>query len=101
LDAAAGTITVQDLATKKSITVKITSESQVRKLAPSVAQRIAARLKGTPAEGQSSTAGSNGGSGAANAAVSANSAIQPSRAPGAAASAGTGRSGGAGNGDLQ
>src|SRR5690242_15568698 len=50
LDASAGTIIVQDLALKKSVTVKITADSQLRKLAPPMAQRIAARLKGTPGE---------------------------------------------------
>ena len=49
LDAATGTITVKDLITKKSVTVKIGSESQLRKLPPQMAQRIAMRLKGTPA----------------------------------------------------
>ena len=46
IDTSAGTIIVQDLVVKKSITVRITPESQLRKLPPPVAQRIAARLKG-------------------------------------------------------
>ncbi len=46
MDAAAGTIVVQDLTTKKPVTVRVTTESQLRKLTPQVAQRIAARLKG-------------------------------------------------------
>ena len=54
LDASAGTITVQDLVSKKPITVKVTAESQLRKLPPPMAQRIAARLKGTPTESPSS-----------------------------------------------
>jgi hypothetical protein len=47
LDSAQGTITVRDLATKKAVTVKITSESQLRKLPAPIAQGIAQRLNGT------------------------------------------------------
>src|SRR5947208_16506212 len=62
IDASANSITVQDLATKKPITVRITSDSQVRKLPLPMAQGIAARLKrtgadsetGSPAEGNPS-----------------------------------------------
>jgi hypothetical protein len=50
IDTAAGTLTLQDLATKKLFTVKITPDSQLRKLAAPVAQRIAARMKGAPAD---------------------------------------------------
>ncbi len=47
LDNAQGIVTVHDLATKKLVTVKITSESQLRKLPAAIAQRIAQRLNGT------------------------------------------------------
>ena len=47
LDSAQGTITVQDLATKKNVAVRITPESQLRKLPTLVAQRIAQRLHGS------------------------------------------------------
>jgi Domain of unknown function (DUF5666) len=50
VDPAANTLTVMDLATKKPVTVKFSSESQLRKLPPFLAQRIAMRLKGTPSE---------------------------------------------------
>ena len=53
IDAAAGAITLQDLATKKQFTVKITAESQLRKLPPAMAQGIAARLKGGTADAAS------------------------------------------------
>jgi hypothetical protein len=46
VDSTAGTITVMDLVAKKPITVKITSDTQLRKLSPLMAQGIAARLKG-------------------------------------------------------
>jgi hypothetical protein len=49
LDASDGTMVVQDLATKKAVTVKISADSQLRKLPAPVAQRIAARLKGETA----------------------------------------------------
>ena len=60
-DNTAGTITVTDLATKQPITLRVASDSQLRKLQPFVAQAIAARLKGTPAGG---APGPNGAGGA-------------------------------------
>jgi hypothetical protein len=44
-DQNANTLTVLDLAAKKPVTVRITPESQLRKLPPEVAQHIAMRLK--------------------------------------------------------
>lgn len=49
VDGAQGTITVHDLATKKTVTVKITPDSQLRKLPAAIAQRIAQRLNGSAA----------------------------------------------------
>jgi len=47
-------LSIQDLLTKKPVTLKITGDSQLRSLPPTVAQRIAMRLKGgTPGAGQS------------------------------------------------
>src|SRR5215467_6927527 len=54
VDAAAGTIAITDLATKKPVTVKVTTESEMRKLPPDVAQRIAGRMK-KPGPGPSPT----------------------------------------------
>jgi hypothetical protein len=45
LDAAANNITIQDAITKQPVVVKLSVESQLRKLSPEVAQRIAARFK--------------------------------------------------------
>jgi len=59
IDAAAGTITVSDLATKKPVIVKISDSSQLRKLPAPVAQRIAARLKGN--SGDVAAGGPSGG----------------------------------------
>jgi hypothetical protein len=67
IDAAASTITVMDLVAKKPIVVRITADTQLRKLAPEMAQRIAMRLKGkgTPA---GAPTGAGPGAGAGNAA---------------------------------
>jgi hypothetical protein len=46
IDAAAGTVTVKDLATKKTVTVAVTANSDVRRIPPMLAQRIAAQMKG-------------------------------------------------------
>src|SRR6266403_1901183 len=51
IDSSAGTITVMDLTSKKSVVIKVTGESQLRKLPPPMAQRIAARLKGSSGDG--------------------------------------------------
>src|SRR6266850_2829522 len=101
LDASAGTITVQDLASKKPITVKITAESQVRKLPPPMAQRIAARLKGTSSEGPSSSSSSNGAGAPRSAAQFLNSGASPAGGSGPGGSGAVGRPGGGSNGDLQ
>jgi len=46
IDSATGTMTVADNITKNSVQVKVSSESQLRKLPAPMAQRIAMRLKG-------------------------------------------------------
>ena len=48
VDANSGTLTVNDIASKKQVELKVTADSQLRKLPPMVAQRIAVRLKGEP-----------------------------------------------------
>lgn len=45
VDPSAGTVAVMDLITKKPATVKITSDTQMRKIPPEMAQRIAMFLK--------------------------------------------------------
>ncbi len=45
-DASAGTLTVQDLLSKKTVQVKITSESQLHQLPAEMARMIAMRIKG-------------------------------------------------------
>lgn len=46
VDAAAGTVTLKDLTTKKVVTVAVTPNSDVRRLPPMAAQMIAARMRG-------------------------------------------------------
>ncbi len=70
-DIASNSVSVMDLASKKPVTVKVSSETQLHKLPPPVAQMIAFRLKGgAPGAqaGQSATqasasGGTSGGSG--------------------------------------
>jgi co-chaperonin GroES (HSP10) len=57
IDAAKGTLTLKDLATKKTVTVTITPNSNVRTLPPQAAAMFAARAKGGAAAG-----GAGGGS---------------------------------------
>jgi len=45
IDPASSTLTINDLATKKQVVVQVTPDSQMKKLDPAVAQRIALRLK--------------------------------------------------------
>jgi len=46
VDAPNGTLTVKDLATKKQVAIKVTPESQMRRLPERMAQMLAMRLKG-------------------------------------------------------
>jgi hypothetical protein len=61
VDAAAGAVSVTDLITKKPVVVKVTAQSQLRKLTPVMAQAIATRLKGAAgaASGQGSAPASS------------------------------------------
>jgi len=79
-DAANNSLSVQDLATKKPVTLKIKADSQLRSLPPMVAQRIAARLKGG--------ASGNSGTGAASQAAPGKSGEGPSGNGGSARPAG-------------
>ncbi len=60
IDVPAGTITVMDLIAKKTITVKITADTQLRKLSPVVAQGIAMRLKGGSVDAPAAAGGTAG-----------------------------------------
>jgi len=63
IDPAKSTVTVTDLATKKPVTLKLNAETQMRKLPPEMAQRLAARGGGAGGPGAAGSApGSSGGS---------------------------------------
>jgi hypothetical protein len=65
VDVAAKTINVNDLIGKKAMVVKISNESQLKKLSPEMAQRIAMRFRsgGADAAGGGAAGGGNGGAG--------------------------------------
>jgi len=56
-DAANKSVTLMDLATKKPVLVKVSDGSELRKLPPTVAARIAMRLKGGAPEGAAQGSG--------------------------------------------
>ena len=62
IDAAGGSFTVNDLALRKNVEVKLLADSQLRKLPQPIAQRIALRLKG----GAADAAGAGGAAAGAN-----------------------------------
>src|SRR5271169_709365 len=47
VDASSSTLSVHDLLSKKTVAIKVTQDSQLRRLSPEMAQMIAMRLKGT------------------------------------------------------
>jgi len=65
VDAGAGTLTVNDIATKKPVELKVTSDTQMRKVPQPVAQRIAMRLKGDTGAAGAGNAGQGAGQPAA------------------------------------
>jgi hypothetical protein len=83
LDAANGTLTLKDLATKKMVTVKVTPNSSVRALPPQAAAMFAARARG--------------GAGAAGVGRAGEGSAHGSGGPGSGAGDGSGRPAG---GDL-
>jgi hypothetical protein len=104
LDAASSTLVVKDLVSKKQVTVHITPDAQMRKLADRMAQMLAMRLKGgSGSPGGAQTAGGAG----ARAAYSGGAPGQGAgQAPGGQGPGGQGSGGGpwagqAGGGDPQ
>ncbi len=55
VDASAGTLNVEDLATKKTVQIKVTSDSQVHKIPAQMAQMFAMRLKSAMPAGMPSS----------------------------------------------
>ena len=84
IDAAGSTITVNDTATKKAVVITLTPESEVKKLDPAVAQRVAMRLSGGGANRPGGSPGRPAGSpGAAVPPEGPGPAGPPSGSPGA------------------
>lgn len=77
VDAASGTISVADSISKESVQVKVTPESQLRKLPVPMAQRIAMRIKG--GQGEGAPGGAPGSHTGAPAAENANGQSAPGR----------------------
>ena len=101
IDTSAQTVSLTDLISKKSVVVKITQQTQLRKIPAQMAQMIAFRLKGAGA-GASGAGGAPGPGSAAPAGGPPNGG-QHSGSPGAGAgAAGSGAAGaGGGRGDFQ
>lgn len=82
-DASSNTISVQDLLSKKTVEIKVTADSQLRKLPPEMAQRIAMRLKGAMPPGMPGGSGGNAaGPGGSSYGSSAEAQRPPSGGPG-------------------
>jgi hypothetical protein len=92
IDASANTITVQDLATNRPVTLRITGDSQIRKLPLQMAQGVAMRLRKAGPESQNSAPAGGAAQGARSGEMQTSSG---SGGPGRA-----GRNGG-GGGDFQ
>jgi hypothetical protein len=90
------TLTVMDQASKKAITVKVTSDSQMNQLPAMMAQRIAMRLKGVSPPGATGPAGGSQPPAAAAAGAPAQGPVQRWNGSG-----GTGGNGNGGPPDLQ
>ena len=89
IDTSTGTLSILDLATKKTVQLKVTEDSQLHKIPAEMAQRFAARLKGNM------PAGTPGSGGAASASPSGSGATPPT-----GANAGGGSGGGMGAGSA-
>jgi Cu/Ag efflux protein CusF len=98
VDAGQSTLTVTDLKTKKSVVVKFTADSQMRKLEPQMAQMMAMRLKGGQGGPGGPPSGGPGGAapGASSAAGTPPSGGGPGGAPGGGGPGGPGGFGGPG-----
>ncbi len=104
-DAAANTVTVTDLATKKQVVIHVSADSQLHKLPAAMAQGLAARFKsggsGRP-EGGAPAAASGGAPAPTSNPAPGGAAAAEGGGPGAGRGAGYGSGGGSGqrNGDL-
>ena len=101
VDPSANTLTVQDLATSKPVTIKITSDTQLRKLPAQMAQGIAMRLKAASGDAPPQAAGSDAAAAPASRPTSSPAGGPGSGGQGAGGQGSMGRPGGARGGDFQ
>jgi hypothetical protein len=101
IDTPSNSMTVQDAISKSAVEVRVTPDSQIKKLPPEMAQRIATRLKAMAAGGSGDQSGGNGQgrgmSGSSGQGSAGNNAARPSTTGEATAGRGPGGNG-AGNG---
>jgi len=86
IDPASNTMTVQDAIGKSAVVVKVSSDSQMKKLPPEMAQRIAMQLKRAAGGGNGDQPGANGQSN-----MQSNTKDQSMKDPGSAPGAGRSR----------
>lgn len=86
IDGQAKVLTVMDVFTKQPVKVSITPDSQLRKLPPTMAQRLAQRMKGGPPQGQPGNGTAQGQPTSAPAAQATSEGGGPMPRPGASAS---------------
>jgi hypothetical protein len=98
VNAAASTITVNDTATKKTVVISVTPDSEVKKLDPAVAQRLAARMSGGGARRPDGSAAPAAGSSPGPAGGGPPSGAPGADRPGGGQGSGQGRGAG---GDIQ
>jgi hypothetical protein len=92
IDAASNTVTVKDILAKKSVVVKLTGDSQMRKLPPQLAMRIAFFLKGSPGgQGPGAAPASGAGGGAPAGAPAGGGSLAAASGGGAGGSGGGGQ----------
>ena len=92
IDASSNTMTVQDAITKSAVVVKVSPDSQMKKLPAEMAQRIAMRLKGMAGGGSGDQAGATAKASSGQGAASSAGGTRP----GTEAQAGRGPGGGTG-----
>jgi hypothetical protein len=83
IDPASNTMTVQDAIGKSAVVVKVSSDSQMKKLPPEMAQRVAMQLKRTAGGGNGDQPGANGQSSTKDQSMKDQSMKDPGGAPGA------------------
>ena len=98
VDATAGTISLQDVVSKKTVELKVTADSQLHKIPAEIAQRFAMRLKSSMPPGTPGAAASTSGQPAPSAGQGAGATpgTPPGNTPGAASGAAPGGAPGAG-----